>query len=247
MTDTGALILVGLTFVLAGGVKGVIGLGLPTVSLAILTATLGLHSAMALLVVPSLVTNVWQGLVGGNGPETIKRIWPLLVFATVTVWIGAMALTLVDVSLLSALLGVLVAIYSTISLLHPKVVIPRRWEPVAGPVIGAVNGVLTGMTGSFVFPGVLYLQAIGLPRDAFIQAMGMLFTVSTVALAVALGGHNLLTIELGAISAAAVVPAVVGMVLGQRLRKRMSEALFRRVFFLVLLGLGLYIVARSLG
>jgi uncharacterized membrane protein YfcA len=116
---------------------------------------------------------------------------------------------------------------------------------VAGPVIGAVNGVLTGMTGSFVFPGVLYLQAIGLPRDAFIQAMGMLFTVSTVALA--LGGQNLLTIELGAISAAAVVPAVVGMVLGQRLRKRMSEALFRRVFFLALLGLGLYIVARTLG
>ena len=139
----------------------------------------------------------------------------------------------------------LVAIYSTISLPHPRVAIPRRWEPVAGPVIGAVNGVLTGMTGSLVFPGVLYLQAIGLPRDAFIQAMGMLFTVSTVALA--LGGQNLLTIELGAISAAAVVPAVVGMVLGQRLRKRMSEALFRRVFFLALLGLGLYIVARTLG
>jgi hypothetical protein len=106
MTDTGALILVGLTFPLAGGVKGVIGLGLPTFSLAILTATLGLHSAMALLVAPSLVINVWQALVGGNGLVTIKRIWPLLVFATVTVWIGAMALTLVDVSLLSALLGV---------------------------------------------------------------------------------------------------------------------------------------------
>ena len=247
MTDTGALMLIGLTFLLAGGVKGVIGLGLPTVSLAILTATLGLHPAMALLVVPSLVTNVWQAFVGGNGRETIKRIWPLLLFATVTVWIGAMALDLVDVSLLSALLGVLVAIYSIISLVHPRVAIPPRWEPFAGPVAGAVNGVLTGMTGSFAVPGVLYLQAIGLPRDAFIQAMGMLFTASTVALAVALGGHDLLSIELGAISAAAVVPAVVGMILGQRLRKRMSEARFRRVFFLALLGLGLYIVARSFG
>jgi uncharacterized membrane protein YfcA len=202
---------------------------------------------MALLVVPSLVTNVWQAAVGGNGLETIKRIWPLLVFATVTVWIGAMALNLVDVALLSALLGVLVAIYSIISLLHPKVAIPRGWEPWAGPAAGAVNGVLTGMTGSFVFPGVLYLQAIGLPRDAFIQAMGMLFTVSTIALGVALGGNRLLTVELGTISAAAVVPALIGMMLGQRLRKRMSEALFRRVFFLALLALGLYIVVRSLG
>jgi uncharacterized membrane protein YfcA len=246
MTETGALILIGLTFLLAGGVKGVIGLGLPSVSLAILTATLGLHPAMALLVVPSLVTNVWQAVVGGNGVETVKRIWPLLLFATVTVWVGAMTLHLVDVALLSALLGILVAIYSTISLLHPKVAIPRRWEPWAGPAAGAVNGVLTGMTGSFVFPGVLYLQAIGLPRDAFIQAMGMLFTVSTLALGIALRGNDLLTAELGAISAAAVVPAVIGMMIGQRLRKRMSETLFRRVFFVALLALGLYIVARSL-
>ncbi len=246
MTDAGALILVGLTFLLAGGVKGVIGLGLPTVSLAILTATLGLHPAMALLVAPSFVTNFWQALVGGNGREILGRIWPLLVFATVTVWIGATALTRVDVSLLSALLGILIAIYSIVGLTHFKVAIPRRWENVAGPVIGTVNGVLTGMTGSFVFPGVLYLQAIGLPRDVFIQAMGILFTVSTVALGISLGGQNLLTMELGAVSAASVVPAVAGMLLGQRLRRRMSEALFRRVFFLALLALGLYIVARSI-
>ncbi len=246
MTEAGALILVGLAFLLAGGVKGVIGLGLPTVSLAILTATLGLHPAMALLVVPSFVTNFWQALVGGNGRQIMRRIWPLLLFATVTVWIGARMLTRVDVLLLSALLGVLIAIYSIISLIHPKITIPRHWEPVAGPVLGTVNGVLTGMTGSFVFPGVLYLQAIGLPRDAFIQAMGMLFTVSTVALGVSLGGQNLLTMELGAVSAAAVVPALVGMMLGQRLRQRIPEAMFRRVFFLALLALGLYIVARSL-
>jgi uncharacterized membrane protein YfcA len=101
------------------------------------------------------------------------------------------------------------------------------------------------MTGSFVVPGVLYLQAIGLPRDMLIQAMGMLFTASTAALAVALGGRNLLTLELGAISTAAVLPAIAGMILGQRLRRRLSETSFRRVFFLSLLALGAYIVARS--
>ncbi len=246
MTETNTLILVGLTFLLAGGVKGVIGLGLPTVSLSVLTATLGLHPAMALLVIPSFVTNFWQGIIGGHGREILSRIWPLLVFATTTVWIGATALTRVDVSLLSALLGILIAMYSIVSLIHPKVAIPRRWENIAGPVVGTVNGVLTGMTGSFVFPSVLYLQAIRLPRDVFIQAMGILFTASTVALGISLGRHNLLTTELGAVSAASVVPAIIGMLLGQRLRRQMSEALFRRVFFLALLALGLYIVARSI-
>ena len=246
MTETNTLILVGLTFLLAGSIKGVIGLGLPTVSLSVLTATLGLHPAMALVVIPSFVTNFWQGAVGGHGREILGRIWPLLVFATVTVWIGAKALARVDVSLLSALLGILIAIYSIVNLIQSNVTIPQRWEKLVGPLVGTVNGVLTGMTGSFVFPSVLYLQSIRLPRDVLIQAMGIVFTASTVALGISLGKHNILTMELGAVSAASVVPAVIGMWLGQQLRRQLSESLFRRVFLLALLGLGLYIFARSI-
>ena len=109
-----------------------------------------------------------------------------------------------------------------------------------------MNGVLTGMTGSFVVPGVMYLQAIGLPRDMFIQAMGILFTASTVALAVALQGNNLLTAELGALSAAAILPALAGMIFGQRIRRTLSESKFRRVFFSALLVLGIYIIVRAM-
>jgi uncharacterized membrane protein YfcA len=245
MFDGVALGLVTITFLVAGGVKGVIGLGLPTVSLALLTVTLGLQPAMALLLVPSFVTNVWQATTGGNGRIIITRIWPFLLAATITVWVGAGALTRVHVSILSGLLGILLIVYSLLSLTRLRVSIPRASEAWAGPIVGTINGVLTGMTGSFVVPGVLYLQAIGLPRDMLIQAMGMLFTASTVALAVALGGRNLLTLELGAISTAAVLPAIAGMILGQRLRRRLSETSFRRVFFLSLLILGAYIVARS--
>jgi len=247
MFDAVSLSLIALTFLLAGAVKGVIGLGLPTVSLALLTVAVGLHPAMALLLAPSFVTNVWQALVGGNGRVILVRTWPFLLAATVTVWLGATALTRVDIALLSALLGVLLVVYALISLGGLHVAIPQGWEAWAGPVLGTTNGVLTGMTGSFVVPGVLYLQAIGLPRDMLIQAMGMLFTASTVALAVALGGHSLLTPQLGLVSAAAVAPALAGMVLGQRLRHRLSEAAFRRVFFVALLALGIYIVARSFG
>ena len=246
MTELPILLLVAATFVLAGGVKGVIGLGLPTVSLAILTATVGLQPAMALLLVPSFVTNLWQGVVGGNSLTILKRTWFFLLMATVTVWVGGLVLVAVDVSWLSALLGLLLVTYSALSLTRPAVSLPSRWESWAGPLTGTINGVLTGMTGSFVLPGVLYLQAIGLPRDQLIQAMGMLFTVSTVALAVSLGGQNLLSAELGTISIISVVPAIIGMVLGQKLRQRLSEDKFRKVFFSSILILGLYIIARSL-
>ena len=119
----------------------------------------------------------------------------------------------------------------------------ERW---AGPLLGTANGVLTGMTGSFVVPGVMFLQAIGLPRDMLIQSMGMLFTASTLALAVALGGNDLLNTELGTVSAFALVPAIAGMVVGQRVSRMLSETVFRQVFFVSLTALGAYIVIRAL-
>ena len=227
MTDPLTLIAIAGTFLLAGTVKGVIGLGLPTVSLALMTVALGLPQAMALLLVPSFVTNVWQALGGGNALVVLRRIWPFLIMATVTVWLGATALTRVDLSLLSALLGLLLVVYGVVNLAGVRLTVGSRQEVWAGPLVGTVNGVLTGMTGSFVVPGVMYLQAIGLPRDRLIQAMGMLFTVSTVALAIALQGNRFLTAELGALSAAAVVPALLGMVFGQTAFKVALEQVVR--------------------
>ncbi len=245
MPDPSILAVIIATFLLAGTVKGVIGLGLPTVSLGLLTVALDLPSAMALLLVPSFVTNVWQASVGGHAAEIVRRIWPFLAMATVTVWLGATALTRVDLALLSALLGLLLVAYGAINLAGFRLAITTRHEIWAGPLIGTANGILTGMTGSFVVPGVMFLQAIGLPRDMLIQAMGMLFTVSTVALAVALQGNNLLTAELGGLSLAGLLPAAAGMVFGQKIRKRLSEQLFRRVFFIALLILGAYIIANA--
>ena len=242
---TTVLVVVG-TFLIAGTVKGVIGLGLPTVSLALLTVAIDLPTAMALLLVPSFITNLWQAIVGGNGRVILLRLWPFLFMATVTVWIGASALTRVDLFLLSALLGALLVAYSVANLGGLEFTVPRRHEAWIGPLVGAANGVLTGMTGSFVVPGVMFLQAIGLSRDALIQAMGMLFAVSTLALAFALQGNNLLTFEHGTYSATALLPAIVGMIFGQRIRQSIPEKLFRKVFFVSLLALGAYIIYSAL-
>ncbi len=100
------------TFLIGGAVKGVIGLGLPTVSSGLLTAAFDLTTAMALLVVPSFATNAWQAAFCGNLWAILLRTWPLFLMATVTVWLGATALTSVDLSLLSVLLGVLLPVYS---------------------------------------------------------------------------------------------------------------------------------------
>ena len=245
MFDASVIVIVGGTFLIAGTVKGVIGLGLPTVCLALLTVAFGLPEAMNLLLVPSFVTNFWQAAAGGQARVIVRRIWPFLAMATAMVWLGAGALTRVDLSLLSALLGGLLIVYATVSLTGWRFTLSAGQEVWAGPIVGAANGLLTGMTGSFVVPGVMFLQAIGLPRDTLIQAMGMLFTVSTLALAVALQRNGLLTADLGTLSMAALIPAVIGMAAGQRIRRAMPEAIFRWVFFVSLLIFGIYIIASS--
>ena len=246
MIENSSVLIIITIFLVAGLVKGVIGLGLPTVSLALLTVAIDLPTAMALLLIPSFVTNIWQAFSGGNGKVILARIWPFLLMATITIWLGATALTRVNLSLLSILLGVLLIAYSATNLGGIQIMLKPRHETWVGLLAGLVNGVLTGMTGSFVVPGVMFLQATKLSRDMLIQAMGMLFTLSTVSLALTLERNNLLTIEQGTTSLIALLPAIAGMILGQRLRKKLPEQTFKKVFFISLLILGLYIVANKL-
>lgn len=246
MFDATTVLVVCGVFLVAGAVKGVIGLGLPTVSLGLLAVAFDLKTAMVLLVVPSFVTNLWQALVGGHAKAILNRLWPFLLMATVTVWIGVTALTRVNPSLLTALLGAQLVIYALVSLGGVRLAVPVRHEGWAGSLIGSVNGVLTGMTGSSVVPGVMFLQAIGLPRDALIQAMGILFAASTLALAAALQQANFLTADHGILSSAAVLPAIAGMVGGQWIRKGLSEQRFRTVSFVGLLMLGAYLIVNAI-
>jgi uncharacterized membrane protein YfcA len=239
------LAVIAATFLLAGLVKGVVGLGLPTVALALLTAALGLKEAMALMVIPAIATNVWQGLTGGAFIIILRRFWTLLAAACIGTWFGAGILARADAGLLSGLLGILLCVYSGMSIAAPQIPPPGRLERSLSPLFGAASGFVTGLTGSFVVPGVLYLQALGLPRDILVQTMGVAFTVSMVTLAAALARHDLLSADLGLLSAAAVVPALLGMVLGGQVRRRLPEQRFRQVLFAALLLLGMYIAGRA--
>ena len=246
MTDPVSLILIAVIFLIGGAVKGVIGVGLPSVTLGLLAAMMSLQPAIALTLAPALATNIWQGAFGGHGRVLFARLWPFLLAIVLAVGFGTQVLQRVDHSYLKALLGLLLAVYGATGLARPSIHLPQAWEGWSKPCVGLVNGLITGMTGTFVVPATLYLQSLGLPRDQLIQAMGMVFGLSSFALAVAMGSQNLVSGELGALSVAAILPALIGMAIGARIRRRLSEALFRKVFFVSLILLGLFIVGRAL-
>lgn len=238
------IFIIGLTFLGAGFVKGTVGIGLPTISVAVLAAVIGLDQAIAVSLLPSLASNLWQAVVGGAARPLIRRLWHFLLPAILTVWIGALALTRIDLDILSGILGLALVLYAGANLSGVRPALSASAECWAGPMLGALNGILTGMTGSYVVPGVMYLQSIGLNRNERVQAMGILFTLSTIALAASMGGAGLIFGSNVATSLIALVPVGIGMMAGQRIRTRLSEHIFRRATMISLLVLGVYLAVR---
>lgn len=245
MSELPILLIAGI-FLLAGLVKGVVGFGLPTVSLGMLVMIVELPTAMALMLVPTFITNVWQSLVGGNGLFILRKIGLFLLAATVSVWFGTKLLASIDLVWSTVGLGILLISYATTQLAGLVLINPKKKYPGLPIIAGVINGIFGGLTGAFTFPSLMYLQTVGLKKDQMIQAMGILFILTTVALAIALKGNNLIDIEVGWASVWAVFPATLGMILGSKIRQYLSEAQFRRVLFIAMLLMGLMIIVIAL-
>jgi uncharacterized membrane protein YfcA len=250
--DTSSLF-IGLVFVLAGMVKGVTGMGLPTVAIALLTLRMPPLEAAALLIVPSSVTNVWQLAVGPALYPLWQRFRTLLVGVCAGVAIaGATAAWLVNGAAAGAqsghaagaVLGLALVGYGLLGLTGWRMRVAARHQRWAGPLAGAATGAMSAVTGVFVMPVAPYLQALDLDKDDLVQALGLTFTVGTLALAVLLVCRGEWQASAAGSSFLALLPAGCGMMLGQWLRGRMRPALFRRCFFVSLVALGAHQLLR---
>ncbi len=243
--DIPHLLAVAVIFLAAGMVKGVTGMGLPTIAMGLLGSFMAPPAAAALLVVPSFVTNVWQLAAGPSFRRLARRLWPMMLGIVVGTVAGAGALTGGATRWTAAALGAALIAYALVGL--------GTWTWRVGPaaerwlalLVGLATGLVTGATGVFVIPAVPYLQSLGLDRDDLVQALGLSFTVSTLALALGLAQGGALATGSLLASAMALAPAVVGMVLGQRIRGMISAATFRRWFLVCLAGLGVQLVLRA--
>ena len=240
------LLVAGLAFLLAGIVKGVIGLGLPTVAMGLLVLVTTPAEAAAMLIVPSLVTNVWQLATGPSLTGLVRRLWSMMAGICVGAFAGAGLLARTDATLAGGGLGAALVLYGVLGLSGVRFSVPSRLEPWLSPLVGAATGVVTGATGVFVIPAVPYLQALGLNKDDLIQALGLSFTVSTVALAGGLAGEGAFRVAQAGTSVLALLPALAGMLAGQRVRRRVSARAFRLCFFAGLLVLGTHSLLQAL-
>jgi uncharacterized membrane protein YfcA len=240
--------IVAAVFLLAGLVKGVVGLGLPTLSMGLLAGVMPPAQAAAILILPSLLTNAWQMWDGAALASLLRRLWPLqLGVVAGTLWAPVSLVTL-DAGLASTGLGAALIVYALLGLFALPLAIPQRGERVSSFATGLVTGAITSATGVFVFPAVPYLQALSLKKNELVQALGLSFTMSTVALFLRLmleGSFAMDRLPSGWIVLLPLPAALLGMAAGQMLRGRVGEKGFKRLFFVGLLLIGLSMLARG--
>jgi len=231
---------------LAGFVKGALGLGLPTVAMGLLAVSMPPAQAIAIVIVPAIVTNVWQTFGGPYFRDIIRRLWPLLIGTAAGIWLNAGSLTGPYARYTTIVLGLLLVLNAVIGLSKLNFSINRQNEKWVGGIVGVITGMVSAATGVQVIPSVPFLQAIGMEKDELIQALGVFFTVATLALGFNLTSAGLLTAASALPGAVALACSFIGMFVGQAARSRLQPETFRRWFQIGMIALGLYLSGNAL-
>jgi uncharacterized protein len=243
--STFILALTGFAFVLAGFVKGVLGQGLPTVAVGVLSLIMSPGEAAALVVIPALITNIWQGWFGPSFMPLIRRLWPTLLASFlgtfVATWAGLGLLTPEAAALARKALGIALMLYGILGVSRVRLRVPPRMESWLGPAMGTANGAVSTATGVFMFPVIPYIQSLGFEPDDLVQAQGISFTVSTFALTLVVLSNGTLNATNATASLIAMAITFVGMFIGQYLRRFVHPDVFRLLFFSAMLVLGVHL------
>jgi uncharacterized protein len=239
------LYIIAAVFLLAGLVKGVLGLGLPTVAMGLLAVSMPPAHAMAIVIVPAIVTNIWQTFVGPYLRDITRRLWPLMVGTAIGIWSAAGLMTGPYARYGTIVLGVLLVIYAIIGLSKFSFRVARADERWIGGIVGLITGVVSAATGVQVIPSMPFMQAIGMEKDELVQALGVFFTVATVALAFNLTSAGLLNASTTVPGAVAMVGSFTGMMIGQAVRSRLQPEAFRRWFLVAMILLGIYLAGSA--
>ena len=246
MTTT-LMVLSALALFAGGAVKGLVGIGIPLVSISLLSLFLPLTDAVALLPVPMIVANVWMSFAGNHFLPALRRFWPLVLAMFAGTVVGAHVLTALDLASLNLLGGIFVVVFCLSSHFNPALRLADRYERGVGVVAGGVGGFMGGLSALFGPPLIMYLASLRLDRDAFVGVISSIYLCCSVTLVIVFGSVGVMSRAQFAESTLACVPLLIGVWAGRRFRRRIDEDLFRKLLLVALLGVGVRLIAIGLG
>jgi uncharacterized membrane protein YfcA len=242
---TGQILTILVAFLVAGVAKGGIGMGLPPIALSLMSFSVPLETSLALMVLPTMATNIWQAIYGEGFMRLLHRFRFMAAASVVALFSVAFSFGHLGSQKAISWIGVILVIYSVLALTAWRPSVSRAVERWANPLIGLASGAVAGITGVAAVPFLPYMQSLDMDRHDLVQALGIMFLFITGALTIALalqGAFTPLNL-LGGVGA--IAPTFLGVWLGQKARYAVSAETFRRIFLIGLFLVGLQ-MARSL-
>jgi len=243
--DPGFLAAASVVLLLAGVVKGAIGIGLPLITIPSLAFFVGVPQAIAVMSLPILITNGYQAFWNPEWRGALGRFWPMMTFLVAGVLLGANLLVALDERSLYTVLGVAVIVFGVLNLANPRLTVPERAQRWLPAPVGFGAGLLGGLSNFFGPPIVMYLVALKLPREAFVATTGLAFFAGGIPLYRMLIAYGIYGWGLAAASAVAVAPVLAGVRVGERLRQRVPQEAFRLMVLGLLILIGLNLLRRA--
>ncbi|KAF0675551.1 sulfite exporter TauE/SafE family protein [Profundibacterium mesophilum] len=248
MDDTSLWIVVIAITLAAGFVKGAVGFAMPMLMISGLGSVLAPELALAAIILPTLVSNIWQALRGGLGAARAAFVdhWRYIVIVMLFIMGSAQLLTLLPAWLLYLILGVPVTGFAIAQLAGWSPRIPAHARRRAELGIGAFAGFMGGMSGVWGPPTVMYLTALDTPKAQQIRVQGVVYGMGSVMLLAAHLRSGVLNAQTLPLSAGLLVPALAGMALGMAFCDRLDQARFKRLTLVVLVVAGANLIRRGL-
>lgn len=232
---------IAIAFVVAGIAKGAVGMGMPPIAIGLMSFAVPLDSAIAIMIVPTIFSNIWQAIYGGGFRPLLRRFGVMAAATTVAILGIGFLWRDVGSPQGAGWVGVLLVLYSLIALTPWRPRVPRHAEGWANPLIGLASGAVAGTTGVAAIPFLPYMQSLDMDRHELVQALGIMFLFIMFALAGSLALRGSYHLASGLAGVAAVAPTMAGVWLGQQARRRLSPEAFRKIFIFGMLAVGLHL------
>ena len=230
----------------AGVVKGTFGIGFPTMAVSLLAQVTDARTAITVVIMPMLITNLWQVLRSSGVLRLARRFSPLIILMLLFIMIFSQIASRIPVSVLTAILGVIVVFYAAHSLYARPVALPQAWDRPAQCLAGMIAGTMGGLGSVWAPPMLIYRRAIRLEKEQFVAAAGLFLLAGSIVLLLGYVTTGALSSSLWLLSSLLVVPAIAGFSVGESIRKRLSNSRFERLLTWFFLIMGVNLIRRAL-
>jgi len=224
-----------LAYFIGGITQGILGVGLITVVISLLSFVVDVKETIALVIIPTIITGFFQMINGSNLKVIIKDTKYFLVFSTLIIVPGVFLLNVLESDLILIFIAILLFMNSSLSLSNRVVAIPNHQNSIIQLLTGSLNGFIIGLTSIYTMPFVFLLQSLKYNKEKTVQFMGLAFLLYSSMQFISFSYIKLISINTIVPSLIVTIPVIIGFLLGKKIRSFISEKLFKKLFYLMLL------------